>query len=78
MQIAAVIAQKLCGLSGWRRAALAALLGAISASAHAPSYILPALFMLSALPWLLAGAATKRAAFAIGWWFGFGMLTAGL
>ncbi|MAJ00224.1 MAG: apolipoprotein N-acyltransferase [Nisaea sp.] len=78
MQIAAVIAQKLRGLSGWRRAALAALLGAISASAHAPSYILPALFMLSALPWLLAGAATKRAAFAIGWWFGFGMLTAGL
>ena len=78
MHIALSAAQKLAELRGWRRSGLAFLLGAISASAQAPTFILPALLVMSALPWLLAGAKNKRTAFAIGWWFGFGMLTAGL
>ena len=72
------LASGLAALRGWRRALVAGGLGVLVASAQAPVYFLPVILTFSALPWLLAGAQGGRAAFAIGWWFGFGMLTAGL
>jgi len=58
---------------GWRRAALAACLGVAATAALPPIYGLP--FLLVAFPglvWLLDGARTARAAFAVGWYFGVG------
>ena len=70
-------------LSGWRRYGLAAALGAVGAAAlppvHAVFLLVPA---FTGLAWLIAGAGAlrnpARAAFAAGWWFGFGYFVAGL
>lgn len=73
------LAQKLARLSGWRRLLLAFVLGAFSALAFAPFYLLvllPPTFV--ALLWLLSGAAKGRSAFAIGWAFGVGHFLVGL
>src|SRR5471030_3306060 len=70
--------------SGWRRAVIAMVAGAISALAMAPINAWPILFLtFPVLIWLVDGAAAGRwsgalnAAFA-GWWFGFGYFVAGL
>ena len=78
MRALPALAGRLAALTGWRRAVVAGGLGVLVAGAQAPVYFLPAILAFSALPWLLTGAQNGRAAFAIGWWFGFGMLTAGL
>ena len=78
MRALPALAGRLAALTGWRRAVVAGGLGVLVAGAQAPVYFLPAILAFSALPWLLNGAQNGRAAFAIGWWFGFGMLTAGL
>ncbi len=70
-------------LVGWRRWLCAVVLGAAAATAFPPLYILPlALVGFTGLVWLIddAGAGPKplRAAFAAGWWFGFGHFAAGL
>ena len=78
MRALTALAGRLAALTGWRRAVVAGGLGVLVAGAQAPVYFLPAILAFSALPWLLTGAQNGRAAFAIGWWFGFGMLTAGL
>ncbi len=77
------LGRAVAGVSGWRRHVLAVLLGAIAAAAlppvHAVILLVPA---FTGLAWLIAGAGAARkparAAFAAGWWFGFGYFVAGL
>jgi apolipoprotein N-acyltransferase len=69
---------------GWRRAAIACLAGAASTLAMAPINFWPVLFVtFPPLVWMIDSAAAGRwgrvgAAFATGWWFGFGYFLAGL
>lgn len=73
---------------GLKRAALAALAGALAVLALPPFNFFAVLFVsLPVLVWLLDGASGAadsgvlgrlRPAFATGWWFGFGYFTAGL
>jgi len=66
-------------LRGWRRRGLAVLLGAVAAAALPPVHAIPLLWLaFPCLLLLLSGAAQWRAAFWIGWWFGFGVFVAGL
>lgn len=74
-------------LDGWRRAAFAALLGAVSVLAFAPVHAWPVLFLtLGALVWLLDGCYARhenhadrlKCAGLVGFWFGFGYFLAGL
>ncbi|EWY42385.1 apolipoprotein N-acyltransferase [Skermanella stibiiresistens SB22] len=66
-------------LTGWRRHLTAALLGGLATFALPPAYAVPVLLLaFPGLLWLLDGAATKRSAFLIGWWFGFGHFLLGL
>jgi len=81
------IAVRLTSLWGWRRLAMAALMGALSALAMPPFFAFPVLFLtLPGLIWLLDGASEGEggrigpalgAAFAIGWAFGMGYFLAG-
>jgi apolipoprotein N-acyltransferase len=65
-------------LTGWRRQILAALLGVLAAAALPPVDMVPLLFVaFSGLVWLAAGRSGPRAAFALGWSFGFGFFLAG-
>ncbi len=69
---------------GWRRAAIAFAAGALSTLALAPFNLWPVMFLtFPVLVWLLDGAVAGTlggitAAFATGWWFGFGYFLAGL
>jgi apolipoprotein N-acyltransferase len=69
---------------GWRRFVIAFLAGAASTLALAPINFWPAMFLtFPPLVWLLDGVTAGRwggvgAAFAIGWWFGFGYFLSGL
>jgi len=68
---------------GWRRRGYAFAAGAVSAFAMAPYDLWPVLALtLPMLVWLIDGAGAgvngTRAAFAAGWWFGFGYFLAGL
>ncbi len=73
---------------GWRRSMIALGSGAASVLALAPFFIAPVLLVtLPILVWLLDAASVGdadrkggdlRAAFAIGWWFGFGYFFLGL
>jgi apolipoprotein N-acyltransferase len=69
---------------GWRRAAIAFVVGAASVLTLAPFEVWPAGFLtFPVLVWLLDGAAGGRygklgTAAVIGWWFGFGYFLAGL
>jgi apolipoprotein N-acyltransferase len=66
-------------LEGWRRWALAALLGIALSAALPPVYALPLLFVaFTGLMWLIDGSRNGRAAAAIGWWFGFGHFLTGI
>lgn len=72
-------AKRVASLTGWRRYGLAFLLGAVATLALPPVYLFPLLFLVfPSLVWMLSGASSKRAAFAIGWWFGFGFFVFGL
>lgn len=73
------MALRVAGVQGWRRYGLAWLLGALAALALAPVYAVPILLVsFTGLIWLLDGASSARAGFAVGWWFGFGYFVAGL
>ena len=87
------LAERVKGLGGWRRRAVAVVAGAASVIALAPFFVWPVLWLtLPALVWLIDGAIergtgagkgrwnTQPAAVAaeIGWWFGFGYFLAGL
>ncbi|MGC2854905.1 apolipoprotein N-acyltransferase [Novispirillum sp. DQ9] len=77
--LAARLPARMAALSGWRRLGAAAVAGAVAVAALPPVHALPALWLaFPALLWLLDGAATRRAAFAIGWAFGMGFFVAGL
>jgi apolipoprotein N-acyltransferase len=67
------VAARLTALTGWRRHAVAVLLGALAALALPPVHALPMLWLsFPALIWLIDDARRDRGAFAAGWWFGFG------
>ncbi len=71
--------QGLAALAGWRRYAVAFVLGAVTTLTLPPVYFFPlGFFTFPALLWLLDGAPRHRAAFALGWWFGFGYFAIGL
>ena len=71
-------AAALAALTGWKRWTLAWLLGFGSVLALPPVGLFPVLFLaLPALVWQIDGTATRRAAFAVGWWFGLGHFMAG-
>jgi apolipoprotein N-acyltransferase len=66
-------ARGLAALSGWRAWGLALVLGAIAGLGFAPMNLVPAFAIgISGLVWLVAGAPSRRAAFALGWWWGLG------
>lgn len=65
------------------RAMAACIAGSLSVLAMAPFFLSPVLFVtFPMLVWLLDGSRASgsggRAAFAVGWWFGFGFFLAGL
>jgi len=73
------IALVTAGFEGWARYFAALLLGALAATALPPFDFVPALLVsFPGLVWLEDGSADNRAAFALGWSFGFGFFVAGL
>lgn len=74
----------LVALTGWRRALVIFLLGAVASSALPPLHLIPVLVIsFSALAWLTdaiheRGKRGVLRAFAVGWWFGLGHFVAGL
>jgi apolipoprotein N-acyltransferase len=66
-------ARSLGAISGWRAYGLAAVLGAIAGLGFAPLNLVPAFALgISGLVWLAAEAPSRRAGFAVGWWWGLG------
>lgn len=73
------LAGRLRSLAGWRRGLAAILAGGIASLSLPPADALPLLWIsMPALIWLLDGAKTRKAAFWVGWCFGFGYLAVGL
>lgn len=77
------LARRLGALTGWRRLAAAAALGAVAVLALPPIYAVPVLLVsFTGLVWLIDGVtATEgagRKALALGWWFGFTHFVGGL
>jgi apolipoprotein N-acyltransferase len=82
------IASRVIVLWGWRRLAVAAVAGAVSALALPPLNLFPVLFAtVPVLVWLIDGAMPRPdagllgrfvPAAAVGWWFGFGYFLGGL
>jgi apolipoprotein N-acyltransferase len=76
---ARAIADWLGGLAGWRRRAVVATMGALSALALPPVHAAPLLLLaFPVLVWLVGRSKGPWAAFGAGWWFGFGHFVAGL
>jgi len=70
---------RVMALAGWRRALVAVALGIAATGALPPLHLAPLLIVaFSGLVWLIDGSAKGRAAFAIGWWFGFGHFATGI
>jgi len=73
------LAARTAALTGWRRLAVAVLLGASTALALPPVYLVVLLVpAVVGLLWLTAGTARVRTAFWVGWAFGLGHFAAGL
>lgn len=73
------LALRVRSLSGWRRHALALILGALAAAALPPVYAVPLLWVaFPGLVWLIDGSRGVRGAAAVGWSFGVGHFAAGL
>jgi apolipoprotein N-acyltransferase len=71
------LAARLRALGFWRRAGVAALLGALAALALPPVHAVPLLWVaFTGLIWLVDGRGWRAAA-ATGWWFGFGHFLVG-
>ena len=75
----AALARTVGALSGWRRSALAAALGALSAAALPPGHALPLLLVsFTGLLWLIHASRSPWHAAVAGWWFGFAHFLIGL
>jgi len=73
------LAVRLAGLAGWRRYALAAILGAGATLALPPIYLMPVLYpAFAGLIWLLPVGLHRIGAFLTGWWFGMGFFVSSL
>ncbi|MBP2300339.1 apolipoprotein N-acyltransferase [Azospirillum picis] len=73
------VSLRLAALGGWRRLAAAAALGGLATFALPPADLLPVLLVaFPGLIWLLDGVRTRKGAFAVGWFFGFGHHLLGL
>ena len=71
--------ERVMAFAGWRRALIAMVLGVAATGALPPLHLLPLLVVaFTGLVWLIDGSATRRAAFAAGWWFGLGHFVSGL
>ncbi len=71
--------KRIAAVSGWRRFAVAAGLGALATAALPPVHLVVLLVpAFVGLVWLIDASPRPRAAFAAGWWFGFGHFTAGI
>ena len=71
--------ERVTALTGWRRWLIAMAFGIVATGALPPLHLLPLLIVaFSGLIWLIDGSATRRAAFAAGWWFGLGHFVSGL
>jgi len=67
----------LAATTGWKVRGLAAVLGLIAGLGFAPLNLVPAFALgLVGLIWLTVEAPTRRAAFVVGWWWGFGHFAA--
>lgn len=72
------VAHSLAALTGWRRRVVLFLLGGLTTLALPPASVIPIVFLtLPPLVWMLEGPMRSRAAFGVGWWFGFGYFTVG-
>lgn len=77
--LVASLAARIAAVSGWRRYGLAFLCGVLATLALPPFYATPLMLpAFTCLVWLLDGVPHPRAAFALGWWFGFGYFLSGL
>ena len=81
--VPAAVVERPFGAAGWRRAAWAALAGAIATLGLAPYHIVPAGFIAFPMLVLAIDGLVRRgdgmaAAFHLGWWFGFGYFVGGL
>ena len=75
----ATLAGALSGLTGWKRLGMAAALGALATFSAPPAYAIPVLLVaFPGLLWILEGVRSRRAAFLVGWAFGFGFFVPGL
>ncbi len=77
------LARRTAALVGWPRRLVAVGLGVLATAALPPLFAVPLLAVaFTGLVWLLDGAGSARsparAAFAAGWWFGFGHFITGL
>lgn len=78
-KVARGLHRRLTARAGWRRAALAVGVGAVSTLALPPAFAWPVLYAtIPALIWLVGAAGTWRGRAWVGWCFGFGYFTAGL
>ncbi|MBT3306148.1 MAG: apolipoprotein N-acyltransferase [Alphaproteobacteria bacterium] len=76
---AQTLRHRLSALAGWRRWVVLSALGVMAALALPPLYLLPLLIpAFSGLLWAVEDSPGPKAAFADGWWFGFGFSAAGL
>ena len=75
----AALARTVGALTGWRRSALAAALGALSAAALPPGHALPLLLVsFTGLVWLIHASRSPWRAAVTGWWFGFAHFLVGI
>ena len=70
---------RVCGLTGWRRNALAFSCGVLATLTLPPVFFLPLLIpAFGILYWLMDDAPSAKRAFADGWWWGIGWHMSGL
>ena len=66
-------------MTGWRRVVLAAGLGVLATASMPPfNFVVLLVPAFSGLAWLTGKASGRLAAFAVGWWFGFGFFVSGV
>lgn len=72
------LARRMSALDGWRRVGVLVLLGALATLSLPPLGLLPVLLpALCGLVWVLDGTRSRRAAFAVGWWWAWSWFAIG-